>query len=94
MQALAGFVCQFGKVLETDRRIDEVAKNEAGRIRLATEKERGGFIEKRLGKLWVSLNALNDGLLEITGQRHTFFLLLAVASAFFLALYSLCRVTA
>ena len=51
MQAFAGFVSQFGQALEADRRVHEVAKNEASRIRFAAEKERGRFIPPKATNL-------------------------------------------
>lgn len=94
MQAFAGLVSEFGQALKSDCRIHEVAENEASRVRFATEKERGRFIEQRLGEGRIALNAFDNGLLEITGQRHAFFPFLIVARDFFLALYSSCSATA
>ena len=94
VEALAGFVSQFSQALESDCGVHEVTENEASRIRFAAEKERGRFIEKGFGKGRVALNALDNGLLKITGQRHAFFPFLAIARAFFLALYSSYKATA
>ena len=42
----------------------------ASAFRLATQKQGCRFIEKRLGKLRVAINAINDGLPEVAGQGH------------------------
>ncbi len=67
MQALAGLVGKFGQILEANRCVDEVTKNKSSRIRFSTKKERGCFIKKRFGKVWITSNALDNGLFEITG---------------------------
>lgn len=71
MQALARLLCDLGELLESDRGVDKIAKNEPCSFRFAAQKQGCRFIEKRLGKLRIALNTLNDGLLEVAGQCHT-----------------------
>ena len=94
MQTLARLVGQLGKALKSDCSVDKVAKDESRSVWLSVEEKSCSFIEKRLGKRRVALNALNNSLFEITCKRHVFFPFLVVERAFFLALYSSCRATA
>ena len=70
MQAFTRRLGHLGELFEPDGGVDQVAENEAGRIRLTAQKQRCRFIEKRLGKLRIARNALNDGLLEVASQCH------------------------
>src|SRR5262245_39942107 len=72
MQALGGFGCFDGKLFEPHRRIDEITKDEPGRVCLTVEKHCGRFIEQCLGKCRVTLDALDDRLLEVAGECHSF----------------------
>lgn len=57
---------QFSKIFEADCSVYEVAKNEAGRVRLAAKKERRRFIQERLGEVRIALDAFDNSFLEIT----------------------------
>jgi len=57
MQALAWLLCDFGKLLEPNGGVDQIAENKPCSFRLTAEKQRCRFIEKRLGKLGIALNA-------------------------------------
>ena len=70
MQTLARLVGQLGKALKSDCSVDKVAKDESRSVWLSVEEKSCSFIEKRLGKRRVALNALNNSLFEITCKRH------------------------
>lgn len=62
---LLGFFGYFGKLLESDGGVNQVAEYEPSRFRLAAQKRVCRFIKKGFGKLRIAFNALNDGLLEV-----------------------------
>ena len=70
LQALAGLICQFGQLLESERRIHEVTKNETCRLRFVTQKQCCSLIEKCFCELRIALDAFNHCLLEIASECH------------------------
>jgi hypothetical protein len=70
MQALARRFGLLRELLESDGGVDEVAQNEAGGFRITAQKQRCRFIEKRLGKSGIALNALEHGLPRVSSQLH------------------------
>src|ERR1700722_18639969 len=51
----------YAAPVTTFGRIREIAQNEAGYIRLAVEKQRRGFVEKRFRECRVAAHAFDDG---------------------------------
>src|ERR1035441_678163 len=70
MQALAGCSGYFRQLLEAERRIYEVAKNDARRFRFVAQEQRCSLVEERFGECRISLNPSHYGFLEITSECH------------------------
>src|SRR5271154_5626786 len=99
MQALAGSFGHFCKLLETERCIHQVSKNNARRFRFITEKQSCSFIQERFGERRISFDPSHHRFLEITSERHVHYLLrfsalLAAALEALRDLYSVCNAMA
>lgn len=68
MQALAWCLGHPGKLFESDGGVNQIAENKSCSFRLTAQKQCCRFIEKRLGKLRIALDALGDGSFEVAGK--------------------------
>ena len=82
MQALARFGCESSKLLEADRRVDEVAQDQACRLWLPIEEQGGCLVKQRLRECRIALDPLDHCLLEIACQRPGLHLFLWPLPAF------------
>ena len=99
MQTLAGSFSHFRKLLETERCIHKVSKNNARRFGFVTEKQSCSLIQECFGESRISLDPSHYGFLEITSERRVNYLLrfsalLAAAFGALRDLYSVCNATA
>ena len=60
MQTFAGHMRLSGQALKSDGPMDEITKGETGQSRLTLDEYGLSFVEKRLGKCRIALNALDD----------------------------------
>src|SRR3984885_5424957 len=96
MKTLTRRCGRFGEPFKPQRRVHKIAQNKTCRHRFSTQKQRCRLVKQRFRERRITLDSSNNGLLEITRERHGHFLFRFLAlpttrEAIFRSLYSACK---